>query len=176
MRLYFFRFRCLGRFLKWNWDLRVLVARSGLAFVLRGVWASGLFNTPACCSNERTNDWMDALVIDYLCQHWRDWYRYRHDWPSGFFPSSYLLSFIHLIHFILARLVALVLVLVALVVETVILYYDFCLTFREEVEFFWHRRINSVTLLFFANRYLSLLGNVPVILQSFASWSPNVSG
>ncbi|KAL5498712.1 hypothetical protein ACEPAH_2067 [Sanghuangporus vaninii] len=53
-----------------------------------------------------------------------------------------------------------------------ILYYDYLLTFEEEVRFFWRRRkANSVTILFFLNRYLSIFGVIPVILQSFRSWS-----
>ncbi|KAH8115922.1 hypothetical protein DFH11DRAFT_1542729 [Phellopilus nigrolimitatus] len=60
----------------------------------------------------------------------------------------------------------------AALVAFAILYYDYVLTFGDEVRFFWGRRANSVTLLFFLNRYLSVLGNVPVILQSFAGWSP----
>ncbi|EJD05471.1 uncharacterized protein FOMMEDRAFT_145007 [Fomitiporia mediterranea MF3/22] len=52
-----------------------------------------------------------------------------------------------------------------------VLYYDYLLTFGEEVRFFWRRRANSVTVLFFLNRYLSIFGNIPVILQSFRSWS-----
>ncbi|KAL5476769.1 hypothetical protein ACEPAI_2955 [Sanghuangporus weigelae] len=53
-----------------------------------------------------------------------------------------------------------------------ILYYDYLLTFGEEVRFFWRRRkANSVTILFFLNRYLSIFGIIPVILQSFRSWS-----
>ena len=51
-----------------------------------------------------------------------------------------------------------------------ILYYDYLLTFGDEVRFFWRRRPGSVTILFFVNRYLSIVGNVPVILQSFRSW------
>ncbi|KAL5514378.1 hypothetical protein ACEPAG_2466 [Sanghuangporus baumii] len=53
-----------------------------------------------------------------------------------------------------------------------ILYYDYLLTFGDEVRFFWRRRkANSVTILFFLNRYLSILGIIPVVLQSFRSWS-----
>ena len=60
--------------------------------------------------------------------------------------------------------------------SSAILYYDYLLTFGEEVRFFWGRkRTNSVTVLFFLNRYVSILGNVPVILQSFRSWDDDVS-
>ncbi|THH04356.1 hypothetical protein EW145_g5588 [Phellinidium pouzarii] len=62
----------------------------------------------------------------------------------------------------------------ASLVAFAILYYDFLLTFRDEVRFFWSRKLNSVTILFFLNRYLSVLGNIPVILQSFANWSPDI--
>ena len=59
--------------------------------------------------------------------------------------------------------------------NSAILYYDWLLTFDEEVIFFWSRRINLVTVLFFLNRYFSLFANVGVIFQSFRNWTPDVS-
>lgn len=55
-----------------------------------------------------------------------------------------------------------------------ILYYDYILTFGDEIQFVWGRKRSSVTLLFFANRYVSILGNIPVILQTFENWSSTV--
>lgn len=55
-----------------------------------------------------------------------------------------------------------------------ILYYDFLLTFDDEVRFFWHRKWNSVTILFFLNRYLPLVGHVPGIVKVLATWSIKV--
>ena len=59
--------------------------------------------------------------------------------------------------------------------EPAILYFDYLITFGDEVRFCWRRRPTSATILFFVNRYLSLVGNVPVILQSFRSWDEAVS-
>jgi hypothetical protein len=58
--------------------------------------------------------------------------------------------------------------------QPAILYYDYILTLDEEIIFFWKRKINLVTALFFLNRYFGLFGNAAVILQSFRSWSPAV--
>ena len=49
------------------------------------------------------------------------------------------------------------------------LHYDYCLTFGTEVEHFWKRaRMSFVSILFVLNRYLGLLGPVPVIAEYFA--------
>ncbi|TDL17274.1 hypothetical protein BD410DRAFT_794430 [Rickenella mellea] len=56
-----------------------------------------------------------------------------------------------------------------------LLYYDYLLTINQEMIFFWRRRITFASGLFFACRYLSLFGNVPVILQTFGYWPPDSS-
>ncbi|TDL17278.1 hypothetical protein BD410DRAFT_754512 [Rickenella mellea] len=43
---------------------------------------------------------------------------------------------------------------------------------KQEISFFWKRRITFAASLFFACRYLTLIGNVPVIFQVFSYWSP----
>ncbi|EJF59266.1 hypothetical protein DICSQDRAFT_128421 [Dichomitus squalens LYAD-421 SS1] len=48
-----------------------------------------------------------------------------------------------------------------------ILYYDYALTIVAEVERFWMRRWSLVSLIFFLNRYLSLLGHIPVAYELF---------
>ena len=57
---------------------------------------------------------------------------------------------------------------------SVILYYEYLLTLPEEVHYFWRKRRTLVTILFFLNRYLNLLVNVPLILQTFGTWSDEV--
>ncbi|THU77466.1 hypothetical protein K435DRAFT_812416 [Dendrothele bispora CBS 962.96] len=50
----------------------------------------------------------------------------------------------------------------------VILYYDYSLTFRDEVEYFWKRPNRSlVAALFYLSRYLPLFGNVPILVFRF---------
>ncbi|KAF9058425.1 hypothetical protein BDP27DRAFT_1153872, partial [Rhodocollybia butyracea] len=49
-----------------------------------------------------------------------------------------------------------------------ILFYDYFLTLDLEVECFWGWSAKGfATLLFYINRYLSLLGNIPIIIFSF---------
>ncbi|RPD76978.1 hypothetical protein L226DRAFT_559154 [Lentinus tigrinus ALCF2SS1-7] len=53
-----------------------------------------------------------------------------------------------------------------------LLYYDYALTFGAEVERFWRFRKGRPswgTIGFFLNRYLSILGHIPVILEFFGS-------
>lgn len=54
------------------------------------------------------------------------------------------------------------------------LYYDYMLTLKDEIAFIWNRKSGSVTVLYFLNRYISLAGNIPVLLKYFASWSSKV--
>jgi hypothetical protein len=65
-----------------------------------------------------------------------------------------------------------------------ILYYDYLLTFSVEFECFWTPRWRTWgSILFFFNRYLTLLGHIPVIYEFFfwaesdsnALWKINVS-
>ncbi|KAI0807434.1 hypothetical protein C8Q74DRAFT_1362936 [Fomes fomentarius] len=54
------------------------------------------------------------------------------------------------------------------VVALTMLYYDYCLTFQREIEHFWKRaRFTVVSTLFVTNRYLGLLGPIPVVLEYF---------
>ncbi|KAH9856355.1 hypothetical protein C2E23DRAFT_882429 [Lenzites betulinus] len=50
-----------------------------------------------------------------------------------------------------------------------LLFYDFVLTFQEEVERYWTGSFSLASFLFFLNRYLSLLGHIPVIFAFFRS-------
>ncbi|EJD03495.1 uncharacterized protein FOMMEDRAFT_105557 [Fomitiporia mediterranea MF3/22] len=52
-----------------------------------------------------------------------------------------------------------------------ILYYDYALTLPDEVRFIWKKKTSLVTGLFYTNRYLSILGTIPIVLQSFGNWS-----
>ena len=50
---------------------------------------------------------------------------------------------------------------------SVILYYDYVLTFSDEVVFFWphENRVGWIASLYFLNRYVALLGYVPIVLR-----------
>ncbi|KAI6040481.1 hypothetical protein EDC04DRAFT_2995445 [Pisolithus marmoratus] len=53
-------------------------------------------------------------------------------------------------------------------VASVILYYDYLLTLRREVDFFWMKPHGSwMFALFVANRYITLLGRVPTMVGRF---------
>ncbi|KAF8888459.1 hypothetical protein CPB84DRAFT_1786110 [Gymnopilus junonius] len=54
----------------------------------------------------------------------------------------------------------------------VILYYDYILTLKDEIERYWSSRtkLNLGFALFVLNRYLSILGNIPILLLSFWTW------
>ncbi|TBU38854.1 hypothetical protein BD309DRAFT_483972 [Dichomitus squalens] len=52
-------------------------------------------------------------------------------------------------------------------VSLAILYYDYALTIGAEVERFWMRRRSLVSHIFFLNRYLALIGHIPVIYEFF---------
>lgn len=60
-------------------------------------------------------------------------------------------------------------------VPPAIIYYDYILTLGDEIRFFWGRKTSSVALLYFANRYISMIGHIPVILQTSRNWSMTVS-
>jgi len=50
----------------------------------------------------------------------------------------------------------------------VILYYDYALSLSAEVERFWtQRRFSWASLFFYLNRYISLFGHVPIIMEQF---------
>jgi hypothetical protein len=50
---------------------------------------------------------------------------------------------------------------------SVILYYDYNLTFSSEVESFWpHRnRLGFVSSVYFLNRYVAVFGHIPIVLK-----------
>jgi len=53
-----------------------------------------------------------------------------------------------------------------------ILYYDYFVTLRDEVLLFWGPNCGKRTgFLFHMNRYIQLLGNIPIVLQNFAKLS-----
>ncbi|RDX43658.1 hypothetical protein OH76DRAFT_1360907, partial [Lentinus brumalis] len=54
-------------------------------------------------------------------------------------------------------------------VSSAILYYDFALTVDTEIERFWGRPWSLVSFGFYLNRYLSLLGHIPVMYELYAS-------
>ncbi|KAI0673081.1 hypothetical protein C8Q78DRAFT_1068538 [Trametes maxima] len=54
------------------------------------------------------------------------------------------------------------------VASIAVLYYDYCLTFSMEIERFWQSaRLSLVSSLFVLNRYLGLLGPIPVLVEYF---------
>lgn len=56
-----------------------------------------------------------------------------------------------------------------------ILYYDYALTLSTEVERFWRRPWSLVSFGFYLNRYLSLLGHIPVMYEFYGSMAQSVS-
>ncbi|KAI8972586.1 hypothetical protein BD414DRAFT_540227 [Trametes punicea] len=48
-----------------------------------------------------------------------------------------------------------------------LLYYDFVLTFRQEVERYWSGTLSWPSFLFFLNRYMSIMSHIPVIVEFF---------
>lgn len=58
---------------------------------------------------------------------------------------------------------------------TVVLYYDYFLTLGAEVQYFWGRKFSLSTFLFFAPRYLILIGGIPMALKYFGHWTVHVS-
>ncbi|KAI6040482.1 hypothetical protein EDC04DRAFT_3089644 [Pisolithus marmoratus] len=62
---------------------------------------------------------------------------------------------------------------VSQLVASTILYYDYLLTLRKEVDFFWMKpRRSWMFVLFVANRYITLLSRVPAMVSTFwpRSW------
>ena len=58
---------------------------------------------------------------------------------------------------------------ILLMIEAVLLYYDYLLTLPDEVDRLWHRRPYSwASIVFFANRYIALLGHVPFVYSVYA--------
>jgi len=62
-------------------------------------------------------------------------------------------------------------------IEAVILYYDYFLTFSREVDRFWHPGPHTwASIVFFANRYIALLGHVPFLYSAYADPCKTVVG
>ncbi|TBU50929.1 hypothetical protein BD309DRAFT_1013863 [Dichomitus squalens] len=62
-----------------------------------------------------------------------------------------------------------------LMVVLTVLFYDYSLTIAREIEYFWKRaRFSLAALLFVINRYLSLFGNIVVVLEYFMYHSPQI--
>ncbi|TFK84135.1 hypothetical protein K466DRAFT_589157 [Polyporus arcularius HHB13444] len=55
--------------------------------------------------------------------------------------------------------------------SSVFLMYDYVITFGQEVELFWTNRLTGATVLFFANRYISLLFDVMGLVEPFGRFS-----
>lgn len=55
-----------------------------------------------------------------------------------------------------------------------ILYYDFGLTFAEELDRFWNKPFTLSSGLFFVNRYVGLLAQLPILVQLCGKPSPRV--
>ncbi|KAI0370894.1 hypothetical protein BV20DRAFT_943339 [Pilatotrama ljubarskyi] len=54
---------------------------------------------------------------------------------------------------------------------TGILYYDYVLTLRDEVQRFWASRVSTVSVLFFFNRYLAVFAHIPVMVEFYGRQS-----
>ncbi|KAJ7429732.1 hypothetical protein B0H11DRAFT_1629598, partial [Mycena galericulata] len=48
-----------------------------------------------------------------------------------------------------------------------LLFYNYFLTFEWEISRYWGSKITWPTVLFFLNRYGTLLGNIPAVIQAF---------
>jgi hypothetical protein len=58
---------------------------------------------------------------------------------------------------------------IPLMIEAVLLYYDYFLTLSDEVDRFWHPGPHSwASIIFFANRYIALLGHLPFVWSVYA--------
>jgi len=53
------------------------------------------------------------------------------------------------------------------VCSTALLYYDFCLTFSDEIEYVWRRQWSFITVLFIFTRYFAVLGTVFILLFDY---------
>ncbi|KAJ6605203.1 hypothetical protein DFH09DRAFT_1120974 [Mycena vulgaris] len=54
-----------------------------------------------------------------------------------------------------------------------LLFYDYLLTFEWETSRYWGAKITWPVFLFFVNRYATLLGNIPVVIQYF--WTAEIT-
>lgn len=53
-----------------------------------------------------------------------------------------------------------------------VIWYDQCLT--DEVQFFWARKLSLTAGLFYACRYLALMGYAPIVYATFVDLRPEV--
>ncbi|KAJ3551356.1 hypothetical protein NM688_g4750 [Phlebia brevispora] len=60
------------------------------------------------------------------------------------------------------------------VAACVMLFYDICITFGDEVEKIWKRRFTGATVLWFMNRYLNPLGYIVIIVSFHQRWPTSV--
>lgn len=68
----------------------------------------------------------------------------------------------------ISLLINLIILCLLLINSAAIVTYDYYLTFAEEVERFWMGgRLNWASGLFYLNRYLVLLGHIPIMLEFF---------
>ncbi len=51
-----------------------------------------------------------------------------------------------------------------------LLYYDFVITFPDEVKCIWQRKFSGATILFCINRYGTLLAQTLVIVEDLYAW------
>lgn len=58
--------------------------------------------------------------------------------------------------------------------HTVTLWYEYFITLDDEVKFFWGRKRGAITILFFVNRYLPLLGEIIILVHNFVPLPENV--
>ncbi|KAI0695044.1 hypothetical protein C8T65DRAFT_815229 [Cerioporus squamosus] len=59
--------------------------------------------------------------------------------------------------------------------SSVFLMYDYVIMFGEEVQLFWTNKLTGATVLYFANRYISLLFVIMGVVQTFGRFSDQVS-
>jgi hypothetical protein len=58
---------------------------------------------------------------------------------------------------------------ILLMIEAVLLYYDYLLTLPDEVDRLWHTGPQSwASIVFFLNRYLALVGHIPFVWNVYA--------
>ncbi|KAI5115308.1 hypothetical protein M0805_000190, partial [Coniferiporia weirii] len=55
-----------------------------------------------------------------------------------------------------------------------VLCYEYLVTLDDEVKFFWGRKFNSVTSLYFINRYASIFASVFLIVRNFTTLPPKL--
>jgi hypothetical protein len=58
----------------------------------------------------------------------------------------------------------------------VVLYYDYVLTLPQEIQFLWppHNKQGWFTLACFLNRYIPIIGTLPIVLSHFIRVTPEV--